>query len=318
MSRKRILLKLSASSDLPTPEEAVKVNDDEPLELESDLATIKLKVRIQGFHIRSNYGDIEKTTSKYFSREGHRKDNLSIQFAVQFKEPVNGNDLVWGNVFDGPIRHLLPFGFNMGYKVFHHVVDSTTTADFTGDNPYMLGYALTSINIIQGSRANDQVQKDYSDIENQVEEVEGEDEEEEISSSGETFNIDKENGDISNGQKFGTSEETLAPSLPVWQDDLQEDNITDKPAKARKTHFSNAANRCEFTFQPDQVYYFDFFTPFLQMSDRMAIKFPGFSFDVTKYADKTPMSFTLKNKKTGKAYLRVKFGLDRATAGENS
>jgi hypothetical protein len=59
------------------------------------------------------------STSPYFSLPPHakNKDAYSICFRFRLKEDINGNDLVFGNDFDHPIRDRLPPGFGTAFKI---------------------------------------------------------------------------------------------------------------------------------------------------------------------------------------------------------
>jgi hypothetical protein len=70
-----------------------------------------LTVRKQG------YPDDSPETHPYFAHPLHQNDQYSISFAIVFKKPVNGNDLIFGNDFDRPIRDRLPPGFNAALKL---------------------------------------------------------------------------------------------------------------------------------------------------------------------------------------------------------
>ena len=125
----------------------VPVNDGDDksyITLDSPYADIRLAVRI------NNYVDStgKLTSTSYFDQPDHKNDQLSIQFSVKFKQTVDGNDLLFGNDFDEPIRDILPYGFSMGYKMFTWYVDPSVEGDPYCDTPYLYGRALSSINRI--------------------------------------------------------------------------------------------------------------------------------------------------------------------------
>lgn len=52
----------------------------------------------------------------------------------------------------------------------------------------------------------------------------------------------------------------------------------------RRSYFSKVANLEKFTYEPDHVYGFDFFNPYLDFAS-FTLKVPGFSVDITRYWD---------------------------------
>ncbi|KAJ5153556.1 uncharacterized protein N7482_010034 [Penicillium canariense] len=106
-------LSVSASADYdPVTPQVVPVNG-ETLRIDNEHATVSLCVRIQNC---TGFSDDSSETSSYW------KDQYSISFSVIFKEPVNGNNLLFGNDLDHPIRDRLPPGFNTALRLGHKAV----------------------------------------------------------------------------------------------------------------------------------------------------------------------------------------------------
>jgi hypothetical protein len=111
--------------------------------LQSSRADIKLAIRIQDFQ-----GDFN-STDDYFKHLSHSNDQFSIQFSITFNDDdINGDDLIWGNDFDKPIRDILPLGFSVGLSIMKWTIDPSLDADPYSDTPYLYGKALASINKI--------------------------------------------------------------------------------------------------------------------------------------------------------------------------
>lgn len=127
--------------------ERIGVNDEDkgPVTVDNEACTAKVGVRIRGWRDPS-YNSVD---SAYFEQPEHKDDQLSVQFSVRFKEPVSGDDLMWGNDFDAPIRDILPPAFSMGLRMFKWTVDPSVEGDVYSDKPYLYGRALTSINRIR-------------------------------------------------------------------------------------------------------------------------------------------------------------------------
>jgi hypothetical protein len=99
-----------------------------------------LTVRKQG------YPDDSPETHPYFAHPLHQNDQYSISFAIVFKKPVNGNDLIFGNDFDRPIRDRLPPGFNAALKLVKWTIDPAMDGDAYADKPHLYSPAVASLN----------------------------------------------------------------------------------------------------------------------------------------------------------------------------
>jgi hypothetical protein len=125
--------------------EAIRVNEKEGdyVEFDNEDYCLRVAVRIQDYQGHSN------STCAYFEQEEHKYDQISVQMSIVFKtENVNGDDLVWGNDFDEPIRDILPYGFSIGYNIMKWAIDPSIDGDPYADKPYLYGKALTSMNRI--------------------------------------------------------------------------------------------------------------------------------------------------------------------------
>ena len=92
-------------------------------------------------------------TSPYFDLPPHdkNKDQYSIAFKFSPKSNINGDDLVFGNDFDHPIKDRLPPGFNYAFKIVKWVVDPGLDGDVYADKPYLYGPAASSVNTLHVS-----------------------------------------------------------------------------------------------------------------------------------------------------------------------
>ncbi|KAJ5234814.1 uncharacterized protein N7469_003982 [Penicillium citrinum] len=136
-------LKVTAGPEYDkTTHQQVNVND-KTLHFESDRATVDVGVHIQDFN---GYPDNSPTTSPYFSHSLHAHDQYSISCSLTPKQNVNGDDLVFGNDFDQPLRDRLPMGFNAALKTVKWAVDPSIDGDAYADKPYLYSPALATWN----------------------------------------------------------------------------------------------------------------------------------------------------------------------------
>lgn len=73
-----------------------------------------------------------------------------MTFSIVFKkEAVDGNDLIFGNDFDRPIRDRLPPGINVALRMVKWSIDPGLEGDVYADKPYLFGPALGSWNYLR-------------------------------------------------------------------------------------------------------------------------------------------------------------------------
>lgn len=263
------ILQVTAGSEYDVKtHKIVPVNTATPVSIDTDLMSVDLNVRIQvrlPLHSSppktvqintdahpQNYRGLPKpspSTSPYFSLPSHNKngDQYSIAFRFTPKQDINGNDLVFGNDFDHPIRDRLPPGFSTALKIVKWAVDPGLDGDPYADKPYLYGPANSSVNTLHvGSKSKESKGN-------------GEEGEETVEVNGEEYPglVFEEGGD----------EEGL--------EHRRENGIPDGEA-ARKKHFLNEENRKTWTWEEGRVYGCDFFNPYLDFNGASFICFPWF------------------------------------------
>ncbi|CEJ55751.1 hypothetical protein PMG11_01989 [Penicillium brasilianum] len=124
----------------PATHQSVEVNG-KTIRLEDDRARFDLNVRIQDYN---GYPDSSPKTSPYFQHPLHTNDQYSICFSFTPKQPINGNELLFGNDFDKPLRNRLPPGFNAALRVVKWTIDPTLDGDAYADKPYLYSPALAT------------------------------------------------------------------------------------------------------------------------------------------------------------------------------
>lgn len=231
-------LKVTAGADYnPKAHQAVPVNG-ETIRIENEHAIVSLCVRIKDYtgntpaHLfgptaelinRIGYPENSPSTTPYFDHPLHEKDLYSICFSIIFKERVNGNNLVFGNDFDHPIRDMLPPGFNAALRMVKWTLDPGLDGDVYADNPYLYSPALASwdqFRIGDKMKKSDKVPTLHDEII------------EEGSYSEDSANVRRQ---------FNIPE----------------------TVEGRRKHFQDEANRKEFDFEPGRMYVADFGNPYL-------------------------------------------------------
>jgi hypothetical protein len=176
----------------------------------------------------TGYPEKSPSTSPYFEHELHKKDLYSICFSIIFKEPVNGNNLFFGNDFENPIRDILPPGFNSALKLVKWTLDPGLDGDVYADQPYLYSPALATWDIF---RIGDKMSKEDK-VPTLHDEV------------------------IEEGAYSDEAAEIR-----------RQHNIPDT-VEGRRKHFQNEGNRKEFEFEPGRMYVADFGNPYLSFSGK--------------------------------------------------
>ncbi|KZF26259.1 DUF1769-domain-containing protein [Xylona heveae TC161] len=143
MAEKFVLRVTAGPSYDPSTHQLVNVNSPTSMDISNAHMDSKINVRIK------NYRGLPKgspSSSPYFSTPAHTSDLYSISFSFRPKSSINGNDLLFGNDFDHPIRDRLPPGFNTAFRIVKWAIDPGLDGDVMADEPYLYGPALSSLN----------------------------------------------------------------------------------------------------------------------------------------------------------------------------
>ncbi|KAI9752947.1 MAG: hypothetical protein M1815_000204 [Lichina confinis] len=250
----------------------VNVNSAEPFHVSSRWGEARLHVRIR------NYRGLPKGSPKtcpYFEHPLHTSDLYSISFDIVPKARIPGNDLLFGNDFDEPIRNRLPPGFEKAFKLVKWVIDPGLEGDPYADEPYLYGPALSSLNVLRVCKKSRLLQP--------LEAGAGRSPDHEVVEEGA-----EDDGEV------------IRDAIGIPKD-----------AGARKKFFLNEANRKLLDFEADRLYRMDFFNPYLDFN-AFALKLPGFSIPILSFLDAREVKshklrYVLKNRATGEVYFVVVF-----------
>ncbi|WWC62235.1 uncharacterized protein I303_104831 [Kwoniella dejecticola CBS 10117] len=122
------------------PSTPCAVNSAEPTKINTDGFEGDLWVFIEGYN-----GDLNKgQEDAYFKVKGREGMSYGIVVRGKYKKPFNADQLVFGNVFEKPIRDNLPWGTSIATK-FMYFVDPTVEADIYADKPWALSPALATM-----------------------------------------------------------------------------------------------------------------------------------------------------------------------------
>jgi len=140
------VLKVTAGPDYSEAnQKIVHVNESTPLHISSSAISANLNVRIRDYR---GLPHGSPSTSPYFEHAPHTSDRFSIGFTFTLNEDAHGDELVFGNDFDHPIRDRLPWGFSTAFNFIKSWVDPGLEGDPYADEPWLYGSLLSSINVL--------------------------------------------------------------------------------------------------------------------------------------------------------------------------
>ncbi|CAO2657131.1 Nn.00g032570.m01.CDS01 [Neocucurbitaria sp. VM-36] len=265
-----------------TKHEDVLVNSEKPVDISSDLIDAKIHMRIK------DYRGLPKgspPTSPYFSTPQHPYDRYSISFSFTPKSSIPGDKLVFGNDFDHPIRDRLPPLFDKAFGIVKWWIDPGLDGDVYGDEPYLYGALLSSINVLAiGEKAAG---------------------EEEDKLDGEA----KTEGDVEQSGSEGTAVVYEEGAHGSGAQVRKDKGIPDRAA-ARQKFFLTEQNRKDFVFEQGREYRCDFFNPYLDFNEfalKIGYGLPNMS--IIGHWDGQPLRYVLKNRETNKELFVVSIQL---------
>ena len=256
----------------PKTHTQVSVNSSEAHQVDNDLATTYVRVRIKDYHGLPN--DAPKDCS-YFKHPLHTSDRYSVAWSFVPKRDISGTDLIMGFDFNHPVRDRLPPGTKTAVKIATTVLDPGLYADPFSDEPYLYGPMLSSCFTL---RVGGKI--DEEGAEEQLKRLDGEND-----------------GIVEEGASLSGSSMRDSHNIPSsW--------------KARRKFFLDQSQLEKFTFEKGRMYHADFFNPHLDFSN-FSLRLPGFSVSVAKYVDEKThhLRFVLKSRKSGEVVFVVFFKL---------
>jgi hypothetical protein len=216
----------------------VPVNTEKPVHISSDLIDAQVHMRIK------DYRGLPKgspSTSPYFSTPQHPYDRYSISFSFTPKHDIAGDKLVFGNDFEHPIRDRLPPLFDKAFGIVKWWIDPGLDGDVYGDEPYLYGALLSSINVLRiGDKGKGGAEAATGKADAGYENVQSGEEGEAV--------VYTEGAD-------GSGE------------DVRKEHSIPAGSSQRQKFFLTEANRKNFTFEAGREYKCDFFNPYLDFNE---------------------------------------------------
>ncbi|KAK7188604.1 F-box domain containing protein [Paraphaeosphaeria sporulosa] len=221
------ILKVTAGATYDTSKhEDVHVNTEKHVNISSEHIDARIHVRIKDYR---GLPEGSPSTSPYFSTPQHPYDRYSISFAFTPKRSITGKDLVFGNDFEHPIRDRLPPLFDKAFGIVKWWIDPGLDGDVYGDNPYLYGALLSSINVLRIGNNPPHAPDAGEETEGKV--------------------VVYEEGAEGDGVEVRSKH-----SIPA-------------ATAQRQKHFLNETKRTDFTFEEGREYKCDFFNPYVDFNE---------------------------------------------------
>lgn len=268
MDHTKFILKVTAGHEYKNQHE-VHVNTSKPYQLDTPYLSATIHVRVQDFR---GLPKSSPSTSPYFSHPLHTTDRYSISFRFTPKSSINGNDLVFGNDFDHPIRDRLPPGFGYAFNYVKSWIDPGLDGDPMSDEPWLYGPLLSSVNVLRiGGQRDEKGGGQPEEKAERKKEHEGEHAQ---------IEKDDEEVDVVEEGASDTSGEEVREQLGLPDD-----------SKSRMKFFLDEMKRKEFEFEQGRCYSCDFFNGYLDFNE-FALRLPlGFTMNIVRYWDGQPLRY---------------------------
>jgi len=267
MDPKSFILRVTAG---PTYHDQAEVHVNTPTSVTINTSQLIARIYIRIKDFRGLPSTSPSNPPEYFSHPLHTNDRYSISFSFVPKETLSGNDLVFGNDFDHPIRDRLPPGFGTAFNYVKSWIDPGLYGDPMSDEPFLYGPLLSSVNVLRvGGREVRDMDVDAKEDRNS--------------------SIQEEFGREADGE--GNIEVEIVEEGADDEDGVrmrEELEVPDASAQRMKFFLSEDKRR-EFRFEEGRTYKCDFFNGYLDFND-FALKLPfGLSLNVVRHWDGQPL-----------------------------
>ncbi|KAK7057490.1 hypothetical protein R3P38DRAFT_2841269 [Favolaschia claudopus] len=289
----------------PTPNDLTPitslVNTNTPHRVVSDAWEGEILVFIKGF----NEADPSKTTSAaadYFGRDNRSGVTWSIQVQGRFLSPRSSDDIMFGNIFERPLK--LPWGTGAALK-FMKIIDPTLSHDLTcqaTQKPWALSPLVATMPYLKHTRISSPSNSSADSLDS--------------SSSQPPFpppnSVTDDTSSLHlcatppSSSSSDSSSLSSRSSGSQWGLDSKKSrrkaNGNNVPrsmsSQQRRSHFSSEANRKNVVLGPQDVITTDFCYGFLEFSPSLRLRLPvGLSFDLARYWDGQGVRFVCCERK---------------------
>lgn len=278
-------LKISAGPSVDSLSTVAVNHDDTPTTISTDLFQGRIAVRIKNFTGSDPEGVSHNKDTPYFNAGHGKGQSWSMQIQGRFLQPVNADDLVFGNEFDKPIKDHLPYGTSLALQ-FVRMVDPNLEHDLYANKPHAWSPYLATMPRIRST----------------------------------PFEAKGDNNDFEAWPKFTETpnyvEDDITSLIPKEVAEKEKDTVAnfkgiDKAHEYRQRFLSNRQHRQAITVGPSNIVEADFYNGFIDFND-LTLHIPfsgGLKFDLKKYWDGQPVRYICKDRKNDKVFFIIQFDI---------
>lgn len=163
-AKSQLRLKISIGSSHSKLETAHVNDTSKPTHIDNDFFKGDVVVRVKDFKgLTPDKEPAKELDTAYF---GSSSDTSSVQFNGVIKADVSGDELLFGNDFDEPIKDSLPPGTSLGLKALKWI-DPALETDLYSDKPWAFSPLLATLNLINTTGTTqglDRIDEDTSNL----------------------------------------------------------------------------------------------------------------------------------------------------------
>ncbi|WVN87723.1 uncharacterized protein L203_102917 [Cryptococcus depauperatus CBS 7841] len=146
----KLRVTVSSSSSSYPPTSPISVNSTKPQSISTPGFEGKIWVFVKDYEGEHKDGE----GKEYFEKEWRNGMSFGIVVRGKFKQEVGVDEIVFGNVFERPIRDCLPWGTSVATK-FLYFMDPVMELDIYADQPWALSPALATMNSLSLSKGEE-------------------------------------------------------------------------------------------------------------------------------------------------------------------
>ncbi|ORX35601.1 hypothetical protein BD324DRAFT_630814 [Kockovaella imperatae] len=157
----KLHITVSDGSSYP-PTRSIQVNTAKSTHIKTPGFEGEVRVWIKGFN--GDEGDDEELYFGHYKERGEKRDlTYAISIRGTFNEDLNGDDLLFGNVFERPIKDHLPWGTSVAMR-FTSYIDPTLIHDVYADKPWAMSPVLSCMSVLSLSSGGGQQSSKNQDV----------------------------------------------------------------------------------------------------------------------------------------------------------
>lgn len=144
-SESKLTLRISIGSSHSDTTYAYVNDPSKATKIKNDVFDGHVLVRVRDYKgLAPDNSEVKSNDTEYFS---NTSDTSSVQFCGKILVDATGDDLLFGNDFDSPIKASLPPGTSLGLKALKWI-DPSMETDLYADKPWAFSPLIATMNLL--------------------------------------------------------------------------------------------------------------------------------------------------------------------------